>query len=183
MLRALVGVQVEEPLACRCPVVVLVHRAVGVEHDRAPRVVLVVEGELAEAGDDRAVVVPGVGVLAEVQQVARVERTASSRCGRRSAAARRSCGRRPACRRSRSTRRRRSRRRRRRRAGSHRRCRAAGRTAAPRCCGGRSPSGSWAGLAAEPAEDHVVGVVGVELRLDRTPRRERGCTASGRPSS
>ncbi len=84
--RAFVRVQVEEPLVAGAG---LVHTAVPVEKDRAPRVVLVVERELTQTVGDRAVVVPGVGVLAEVQQVARVERTAPvGAVGVRQAAAR-----------------------------------------------------------------------------------------------
>ena len=69
--RALVGVQIEEPHE-PCPE--LVDRAVGIEQHRAARVVLVVESKLTEAGHDRPVVVPGVVVEAEVEQVAWVER-------------------------------------------------------------------------------------------------------------
>jgi len=78
--RTLAGVEVQEPHQAAERAVVdaqvgLVGRPVRVEQDRAPRVVLVVEGELAEPGHDRAVVVPGVVVHPEVQQVTGVERT------------------------------------------------------------------------------------------------------------
>jgi len=50
----------------------LPHRAVGVEQDHAPRVVLVVQVELAEPAGHVVVHVPRVRVRAEVQDVARV---------------------------------------------------------------------------------------------------------------